>query len=95
LLVIAVAFGLITCCGVFNPVLAAYRLEQAPADRVARMLSAWSLTSKMSIAVMTALGGVLASITSPRTVIAVAGILLLATPFVFPRRGLAAIQSSG
>ena len=41
-LVIAVQFGLVTCMGVFNPVLATYRLEQTEKDRVARTLSAWS-----------------------------------------------------
>jgi hypothetical protein len=32
--------------GVFNPVFATYRLDQVPTDRVARTLSAWSVTSK-------------------------------------------------
>jgi hypothetical protein len=31
---------------VFNPVYAAYRLDQTPTDRVARTLSAWSVTGK-------------------------------------------------
>jgi hypothetical protein len=35
---------------------------------------------------MTALWGVLATLTSPRIAIAVAGILLLATPLLLPRR---------
>jgi MFS family permease len=39
-LVIAVQLGLVTCMGVFNPVLATYRLEQTDTDRVARTLSA-------------------------------------------------------
>lgn len=85
-LVIAVELGLITCCSVFNPVLATYRLDQTPADRVARMLSAWSVSSKVSIAAMTGLWGLLAGITSPRTAIAVAGVLLLATPLLLPWR---------
>ena len=86
-LVIAVEFGLITCMGVFNPVFATYRLEQIPADRVARTLSAWSVSSSAAIAALTALWGVLASVTSPRTAIAVAGVLMLATPLLLPRRG--------
>jgi MFS family permease len=44
-LVIAVQFGLVTCMGVFNPVLATYRLEQTEKDRVARTLSAWSVAA--------------------------------------------------
>ncbi len=72
----------------FNPVLATYRLEQTPPDRVARTLSAWSVTSK-SLAALTALWGVLAGLTGPRTAIALAGVLLLATPLLLPRRDTA------
>jgi MFS family permease len=86
LLVMAVELGLITCCGVFNPVFATFRLEQTASDRVARTLSAWSVTSKATIAAMTALWGLLASITTPRTAIAIAGLLLLATPLLLPGR---------
>ncbi|MCP9995030.1 MFS transporter [Streptomyces werraensis] len=85
-LVIVVEFGLITSMGVFNPVFSTHRLERTPADRVVRTLSAWSATSKASIAALTALWGLLASVTGPRTAIAVAGALLLATPLLLPRR---------
>ena len=85
-LVIAVQFGLITCIGVFNPVFAIYRLEQTAADRVTRTLSAWSVTSNATIAVLTALWGLLASLTSLRVAIATAGLLILATPLLLPRR---------
>ena len=85
LLVIAVQLGLVTCIGVFNPVFATYRLAQTPADRVARTLSAWSVTSSATIVALTAVWGLLASVTSPRTGIAIAGLLLLATPLLLPR----------
>jgi MFS family permease len=88
-LVIAVQFGLVTCVGVFNPVFATYRLDQTGMDRVARTLSAWSVTSNASIAALTALWGLLANITSPRMAIAIAGVLLLATPLLLPRRDYA------
>jgi hypothetical protein len=84
-LVIAVELGLITCMGVFNPVFATYRLEQTATDRVARTLSAWSVTSSATIAVLTALWGLLAAATGPRTAIAIAGLLLLTTPLLLPR----------
>jgi MFS family permease len=70
MLVIVAELGLITCMGVFNPVFATYRLDQTPTDRVARTLSAWSVTSSATIAALTALWGLLASITSPRIAIA-------------------------
>jgi MFS family permease len=86
--VIAVELGLITCAGVFNPVFAAYRLAQVPQDRVARTLSAWSVTSKATTAAMTALWGLLAGVTGPRTAIAIAGLLLLTTPLLLPTRSV-------
>ncbi|MET8328685.1 MFS transporter [Streptomyces sp. NPDC005181] len=84
-LVIAVELGLITCMGVFNPVFATYRLERTATDRVVRTLSAWSVTSKATIAALTALWGLLAGITGPRTALAIAGLLILATPLLLPR----------
>jgi hypothetical protein len=85
LLVIAVQLGLVTCMGVFNPAFAAFRLRQTPAGRVTRTLSAWSISSSVTIAALTALWGLLASVTSPRAAIAIAGLLLLATPLLLPR----------
>lgn len=85
-LVIGAELGLITCLGVFNPVLATYRLDQTPPDRVARTLSAWSVTKNATTAALIALWGLLASFTGPRAAIAVAGALLLATPLLLPRR---------
>ncbi|WP_279581963.1 MFS transporter [Fodinicola feengrottensis] len=82
LVVIAVEFILIACCGVFNPVYATYRLEQTPTDRVTRTLSAWSIASNASIATLTVLWGFLATVTTPRLAIAAAGLLLLATPLL-------------
>jgi hypothetical protein len=70
---------------VFNPVYATNRLDQTPADRVARTLSAWSVTSKATIAGLTALWGVLAGLTTVRFAIGAAGVLLLATPLLLPR----------
>ena len=72
--------------GVFNPVFATYRLEHTGKDRIARTLSALSVSSSASIAALTALWGLLASLTSPRTAIAIAGLLIAATPLLLPRR---------
>ncbi|HEX5288857.1 MAG TPA: MFS transporter [Streptosporangiaceae bacterium] len=89
-LVIALQFALVTCMGLYSPVLATYRLEQIAADRVARTLSAWSVSSSASIAGLTAAWGLLASLTGPRIAIAVAGVLLLATPLLLPRHAAVA-----
>ncbi len=88
LLVIAIQLGLVTSMGVFNPVFATYRLEHTPADRIARTLSAWTVTSKATVAAMTALWGLLAALTSPRAAIALAGVLMLFTPLLLRRRAV-------
>ncbi len=85
-LVMAVELVLITLCGVFNPVCSTYRLEQTPSDRVARTLSAWSVTGKLTTAATTALWGLLAALAGTRTAIGLAGLLLLATPLLLPWR---------
>ncbi|WP_051713409.1 MFS transporter [Spirillospora albida] len=84
--VIAVELAIVINMSLYTPVLATYRLEQTPAHLVARTLSAWSVGQQASIAVLTALGGLLAAATGPRTAIAVAGLLILATPLLLPRR---------
>jgi hypothetical protein len=85
-LVVAVELGLIACVGVFNPVYAGYRLRQTPTGLVARTLAAWSVAGNVTVAAATALWGLLATVTGPRVAIAVAGLLLLATPLLLPRR---------
>lgn len=57
---------------------------------MARTLSAWSVSSNATIAALTALWGLLASLISLRAALAIAGLLLLATPLLLPRRDHAA-----
>ncbi len=83
--VIAVELAIIISMSLYNPVLATYRLEHTPEDRVVRTLSAWSIGSSAAIAALSALGGLLAGATSPRTALAVAGLLVLASPLLLPR----------
>jgi MFS family permease len=89
LLVIGVELGLIFCCGVFNPVSATCRLERTATERAARTLSAWAVTTKASTALVTAVWGVLGVLLGLRTAIGLAGVLLLATPLLLPRRAAA------
>ncbi len=84
--VMAVELAIIISMSLYNPVLATYRLERTPRHLIARTLSAWSIGSQASIAVFTALGGLLADLTSPRTAITVAGLLILVNPLLLPRR---------
>ncbi|GLH96570.1 MFS transporter [Phytohabitans aurantiacus] len=83
--VMAIELAIIVSMSLYNPVSAAYRLANTPRDLIARTLSAWSISSSVTIAVLSALGGLLATVTSPRTGIAVAGLLILASPLLLPR----------
>ncbi|MEV0980923.1 MFS transporter [Streptomyces sp. NPDC049915] len=92
LTVIAVELAIIVNMSLYTPVLATYRLEQTPRHLVARTLSAWSIGQQAAIAVCTALGGLLADVTSPRTALTVAGALILTTPLLLPRHDLTSHQ---
>ncbi|MGW0431817.1 MFS transporter [Micromonospora sp. NPDC003197] len=83
--VIAVELAIIISMSLYNPVLATYRLEHTPKDRIARTLSAWSISSSAAIAILTALVGLLAAATSTRTALVVAGLLILTSPLLLPR----------
>ncbi|MGW6688457.1 MFS transporter [Streptomyces sp. NPDC054961] len=84
--VMAVELAVIISMSLYTPVLATYRLERTPASLVARTLTAWSIGQQASIALCTALGGLLAGATGPRTALAAAGLLVLASPLLLPRR---------
>ncbi|QKG23690.1 MFS transporter [Actinomadura verrucosospora] len=86
LLVMAMEFGIITCMGVFNPVFATRRLELVDSAKVARMLTAWTVSSRTAIAVLTALWGVLAGFVGVRAAVAVAGVLLIGACAFLPWR---------
>lgn len=83
--VIAVEFLLIACMGVFNPIFATYRLQRVATDRVARILTAWSVTNKAVIALLTAGWGVVAVFTGTHAAIVISGVLLLVTPILLVR----------
>jgi MFS family permease len=83
--VMAVEFAIIVSMSLYTPVLATYRLENTPKHRVVRTLSAWSIGQQASIAVFSALGGLLADLTSTRTALTVVGLVILASPLLLPR----------
>jgi predicted MFS family arabinose efflux permease len=85
--VMAVELAIIISMSLYNPVLATYRLEHTPRDRIARTLSAWSIGQQASIAIFAALGGLLADSTSPRTAVTVIGLVVLTSPLLLPRGG--------
>ncbi|GGU82790.1 MFS transporter [Lentzea flava] len=82
LTVIVVEGLLITAMGVFNPILATERLQRTPADRVAQVLTTWSVSSKLVQAALMVIWGGLATLTSPLAAITLSGLILLATPLL-------------
>ncbi|MFE6767141.1 MFS transporter [Streptomyces sp. NPDC057689] len=84
--VMAVELAIIVNMSLYGPVLSTYRLEHTPKHLVARTLTAWSIGQQASVAVLTALAGLLAGVTGPRTALAVAGVLILGTPLLLPGR---------
>ncbi len=88
-LVLVAQFALLTCVGMFVPLLATERLRRVCADSVARVLVWWTVAGRLAVAATTALWGVLGVLAGPRVAIALAGLLLLATPLLLPggRRG--------
>ncbi|MEV6846076.1 MFS transporter [Actinoplanes sp. NPDC051411] len=86
LTVIVVEGLLIACMGVFNPIYATERLQRAPTEHAAQVVSAWSISSKLSQATLMVIWGVLATLTGPLTAITVSGVLLLGAPLLLPRR---------
>ena len=86
LIVMTTEFGLILSCSIFNPVFATFRLERTDPSRLARVLSAWSVSTSASVAVLTAAWGALAALTTPRIAIIAAGVLMLGTPLLLPTR---------
>jgi MFS family permease len=82
---IVVQTALIIFMGLYIPVYQTYRLERLADDRVSRALAAWSITSNATVAAVTGLWGLLATLTSARIAIAAAGVLLLLTPALLPR----------
>ncbi|MFC8433435.1 MFS transporter [Streptomyces sp. NPDC057253] len=84
--VMAVELAIIVNMSLYTPVLATYRLEQTPDHLIARTLTAWSIASGTTIATLTALTGLLADATGPRTALTTTGLLILTTPLLLPRR---------
>lgn len=85
LLVIVLQFGVIIAMSLFNPVVATFRLKHIEHGRLSRTLSAWQISSSLTTALLTIIWGVLATVTSTRIAIGLAGLLLLGTPMLLSR----------
>ncbi|MFJ9708830.1 MFS transporter [Streptomyces sp. NPDC101234] len=81
---VAIDTGLLCVAGVFNPSFVAYRMAATPDHVMARVVTAWSVSSKTVQPVFMLAGGLLAEWTGVRTALAVAGVLCLASAVLLP-----------
>ena len=86
ILVVVVELFALFGTGVFNPALAAYRLEQTDDRHLARVISAWGISSRVCQPAGIALGGALAALTDVRTALAACGLAVLASVALLPWR---------
>ena len=88
ILLMATSFGLLLCAGVFNPAFTAHRMAITREDMMSRVLAGWSVGGRLTQPLFIAAGGALATVTSLRTAIAVAGILCVTSiPFLLRSGG--------
>jgi len=86
LLFILLSFGLLLSAGIFNPAFAAHRMAVTREDMMSRVLAGWSVGGRLTQPLFIAAGGALATVTSLRTAIAVAGVLCVTSiPFLVGR----------
>ncbi|MFG1819038.1 MFS transporter [Kribbella sp. NPDC049174] len=85
LVVITVAeTGMLVAAGAFNPSFATYRMEATEDGYMARVFTAWSITSRCVQPLFMALGGVLAAVIGIRGAMYVAGACCLISAVVLP-----------
>ncbi|HSA51806.1 MAG TPA: MFS transporter [Yinghuangia sp.] len=84
--VTAIHSGTVFFTSLFTPIFATCRLEKTPHDKVARVLTSWTISNNAARATCTLAFGVLATLTAPRSAITVAVVLLVATCACLPWR---------
>ena len=85
-LVTAVHTGTVFFTSLFTPVFAADRMERTPGDRLARVLTSWTISNHVARASCTLAWGALATLTTPRVALAAGAALLLASCVFLPWR---------
>ncbi|MFI7059834.1 MFS transporter [Kribbella sp. NPDC050124] len=85
-LITAAEVGLLVAAGAFNPSFATYRMEVTEDDYMARVVGAWSISSRCVQPAFMALGGVLAAVIGLRGALWIAGGCCLLSAVVLPWR---------
>jgi MFS family permease len=82
--------ALMVCAGIFNPVFATYRMNVTTDSYMARVVSAWGISSKTVQPVCVLIGGGLAAVIGVRPTILIAGLACTISAFLLPFRTLPA-----
>ncbi|GLY14923.1 MFS transporter [Kineosporia sp. NBRC 101677] len=85
-LLIGADFGLLVCAGVFNPLFATYRAQAVDDQYLARVITAWAISSRIAQPTAIAAGGVLAALVGLRPTLLVAAVVTLLSAVVLPWR---------
>ncbi|MFJ2081241.1 MFS transporter [Micromonospora chokoriensis] len=75
---------LLFAAGTFNPTFAAYRMNHTSEHCLSRVLTAWSITSKLTQPIVIAAAGILAAATGPRTALTATAALTLTSAAFLP-----------
>ncbi|MFE3443681.1 MFS transporter [Nocardia sp. NPDC059180] len=83
-IIIATETLLLFCAGIFNPVFTTFRMNNTADDHMARVGTAWSISSKCAQPLFIAFGGVLAAATSLRFAIGFAAVTVIVSSLLLP-----------
>jgi MFS family permease len=84
--IVAAETLLLFCAGVFNPLFVAFRMDVTADTHLARVTTAWSISTRSAQPLFILAGGAIAAATSARTVIGLAAVLLLTSGLLLPWR---------
>jgi hypothetical protein len=79
---------MLVCAGVFNPVLGTYRMNVTANPYMARVRSAWGISSKTVQPLFVLAGGGLAALAGVRTTLLIGGLARVANAVLLPYRSL-------
>ncbi|MEV7013019.1 MFS transporter [Streptosporangium sp. NPDC051022] len=87
LAITSIDFFLLLCAGIFNPIFATYRMNSTPDGLMARVGTAWSVSSRTIQPLFITLGGMVATASTSRRSLLIAGVLCLGSAPFLPWRG--------
>jgi MFS family permease len=94
-LIVLAETGLLVAAGVFNPAFSTYRMDATGDAVMARVVSSWSVSSKLVQPLFITAGGALTAVLGIRLVLALGGVVCLASALFLPwSHGRAAVPAA-